>query len=109
MSPEEHYACAESLLADGAEVVKRISEAARMREAFQVQYRQSNSDHITLGELLREKTERIDELSRKAAGIWAQAQVHATLAACPSHVAGRHRRIAETVSATQSESSGPAR
>ncbi len=68
MSPMQHYAEAERLLAEGEAVVAKIAEANEQCTAVGV------FEQLTL-------TNRMDELGKKAMGIWAQAQVHATLAA----------------------------
>lgn len=57
MDRAEHYSRAEALLDEGEEIVKRISEAEMRNDDLQA-----------------------NELGKKAMGIWAQAQVHATLA-----------------------------
>ncbi|UBV14858.1 hypothetical protein [Mycolicibacterium fortuitum] len=72
MTPNEHYAEAERLLAKGVEVVNRIGALAEKRDATTV-YDQTYD----------QLTERMDELGQKVMGIWAQAQVHATLANAP--------------------------
>ncbi len=66
MTPQEHYARAEALLIKGATVVEKIREDADRREI--------------LGEQWDSLTRRMDEHGKQAMGIWAQAQVHATLA-----------------------------
>jgi hypothetical protein len=67
MTPPEHYAEAERLLAEGGKVVTYIGVLNRSRIG-------STEDQF------RHLTERMDEYGKKAMGIWAQAQVHATLA-----------------------------
>ena len=57
MKKFEHYQMAENLLAEGAEVVKAI-------------------EAVPEGPGQRDRR---DDLGKKAMGIWAQAQVHATL------------------------------
>jgi hypothetical protein len=74
MRLSEHYREAERLLAEGVEVVQKISELNTARKTAP-EFHQSNPqrDRAAL-------TRRMDELGKKAMGIWAQAQVHATLA-----------------------------
>ena len=67
MRPCEHYRAAEALLAEGREVVTRISELNHTRPAGDSHARDRYTAHM-------------DELGKKVLGIWAQAQVHATLA-----------------------------
>lgn len=72
MTPQEHYTRAESLLAEGVKVVTRIGSLAELR-------RSGSTRPVDR----RDYTEQMDELGKKAMGIWAQAQVHATLATTP--------------------------
>lgn len=58
MTPQEHYDQAEALLTEGTEVINKIT---------------SDPDNYPVGP-------HRNELRKKAMGIWAQAQVHATLA-----------------------------
>jgi hypothetical protein len=61
MTPSEHYAVAEQLLKEGEVIVEKIR-------------RVQDSD------ALQETKDRLaDNYGKKAMGIWAQAQVHATL------------------------------
>lgn len=69
MTPQEHYERAEALLAEGVKVVAKIRDDADRREV--------------LGEEWDMITRRMDEHGKQAMGIWAQAQVHATLATLP--------------------------
>ena len=71
MTRTEHYARAEELLAEGVEVVKKIATAY-------IDYHPYGDN----GGLTQDAwvSKRRDELGKKAMGIWAQAQVHATLA-----------------------------
>lgn len=72
-SQTDHYIEAERLLAEGVSIVNRISKLADQRREAVI-----NRAPITA---------QMDELGKKAMGIWAQAQVHATLAHVPdSHV-----------------------
>ena len=66
MTPQEHYERAEALLAEGVRVVGKIRDAADRRDV--------------LGEQWDMFTRQMDEYGKQAMGIWAQAQVHATLA-----------------------------
>lgn len=66
-SPTEHQLAAEHLLAEGVRTVDRISELARQRDNVEDPY------------VRQIFTAQMDELGKKAMGIWAQAQVHATL------------------------------
>lgn len=68
MSPEGHYRRAEALLDEGEAVVRKIGELADARDD-----ERDDDYHAYL-------TRRMDELGKKAMGIWAQAQAHATLA-----------------------------
>lgn len=71
----KHYEEAERLLAEGVEVVKKISSAEEDHRKYCGESWQP-SDMVTV-------RVRRDELGKKAMGIWAQAQVHATLATAP--------------------------
>lgn len=62
MTGPEHYRAAESLLAEGVRTVARIASI--------------QEDPLTMSEVRAAR----DDLGKKAMGIWAQAQVHATLA-----------------------------
>lgn len=66
MTPQEHYERAEALLAEGVKVVEKIRDRADAR--------------YLIGEDWDRYTRQMDELGKQAMGIWAQAQVHATLA-----------------------------
>lgn len=74
MNRAQHYAEAERLLDEGDRVVDKISHLAAVRE------------HLIAGDNLgdvgeiQHLTQRMDEYGKQAMGIWAQAQVHATLA-----------------------------
>ena len=72
MTPQEHYARAEALLIEGSKVVEKIRDDADRREI--------------IGEEWDSLTRRMDEHGKQAMGIWAQAQVHATLATVIEHV-----------------------
>lgn len=69
MTPIEHYRKAEKLLGEGAAVVSRIGQLADERR----QIAAGDPDYLFV-------TRCMDELGKKAMGVWAQAQVHATLA-----------------------------
>lgn len=69
MTPADHYDEADRLLKRGVEAVQRLQGIAQEREANQDQWGRY--------------TESMDELGKKVMGIWAQAQVHATLATTP--------------------------
>ena len=69
MTPQEHYERAEALLAVGVKVVEKIADDNDRREV--------------IGEEWDMITRRMDERGKQAMGIWAQAQVHATLATLP--------------------------
>lgn len=64
-----HYARTESLIERGMAVVSKLSDTADGRKAY-------GSDQHEYHDLTRQ----MDEYGKKAMGIWAQAQVHATLA-----------------------------
>lgn len=81
MTPDAHKARAEALLAEGVAVVQRISAVAERRQRL-IDYRQQwNADAFAAMEAAA--TREMDELGKKAMGIWAQAHVHATLATIP--------------------------
>lgn len=75
MTPAEHYTRAEELLAAGIEVVEKIEAAGSMFDGPLPLPHDADA---------RIRARR-DELGKKAMGIWAQAQVHATLATMPVH------------------------
>jgi hypothetical protein len=76
-TPEEHYQEAERLLDEGIKVVQRIADV--INEPYPEHVLEIGEDEYT-----REwQVQRRDELGKKAMGIWAQAQVHATLAITP--------------------------
>lgn len=88
-----HRRRAEQLLDEGVEIVKKIGELADNREDVDVRLTavlaQKNIslpisvvDGLSVG-LFDAYTKNMDELGKKAMGIWAQAQVHATLAMIP--------------------------
>ncbi|ABD58176.1 hypothetical protein PBI_COOPER_59 [Mycobacterium phage Cooper] len=83
MTPMEHYAEAERLLVEGVATVAKISSAAKLRESYRSQRSAPHLDTAVLQKLTNDQTRRMDELGKKAMGIWAQAQVHATLATLP--------------------------
>lgn len=72
MNGPDHYREAENLIAEGEEVVERIGNSVEATD--------------------EETRQRRDDLGKKAMGIWAQAQVHATLAlaAATAHPAERY-------------------
>lgn len=77
MTPQEHYDRAEALLDEGVKVVEQIANVPN--EPLPDHVMQYGED-----EYAREWIEqRRDALGKKAMGIWAQAQVHATLAISP--------------------------
>ncbi len=76
MSTSKHYQEAERLLEEGRRVVDKIQTASLHRASIESTARLSVNDTQKVWELTR----RMDELGKKAMGIWAQAQVHATLA-----------------------------
>lgn len=80
MDQREHYDRAEALLDAGVNVVARIGELAN--ERYGRHDRGSGSSYERC-------TQQMDELGKKAMGIWAQAQVHATLSAISLPPAGR--------------------
>lgn len=75
MNPAQHRAEAERLLAKGVEVVDKIASAEEDRRKYAGTSFDYQGDQDT-----RWIATRRDELGKKAMGIWAQAQVHATLA-----------------------------
>lgn len=70
-----HYMDAEDLLAEGVGVVKKISILADARRKLA-----DDNEFGTNALAIEAMTELMDEYGKKAMGIWAQAQVHATLA-----------------------------
>lgn len=78
MTPQEHYEQAEALLTEGVDIVNTI---AMLADARAMEHANERTDRA------RDVTQRMDELGKKAMGIWAQAQVHATLATLPFHQA----------------------
>jgi hypothetical protein len=71
MTPQEHYAEAERLIAEGEKVVEKIRNAPR-------EYRAAVAPGPNQSEWVRNRR---NDLGKQAMGIWAQAQVHATLGA----------------------------
>jgi len=72
----EHYRIADRLLRDGVATHDKISELDDARKAYS-----ADSDEYA------DLTRQMDEYGKKAMGIWAQAQAHATLAAVHESVA----------------------
>jgi primase-polymerase (primpol)-like protein len=68
MTPQEHKTEAERLLTEGVKVVNQISHLDKMRQGQVIT--EGTYESITAS---------MDERGKKAMGIWAQAQVHATL------------------------------
>jgi hypothetical protein len=94
LMPWEHYAIAQKLALEGRKVVQDISRAAEYRESMFQNFNQSPG--YTVGTVTPDQkalidavTEKMDELGKKAMGIWAQGQLHATLANVPNAVASR--------------------
>lgn len=73
----QHFIEAEKLLAEGVKTVNRIREMDDLRRTYAFGEIDEDSDSF------RRLTRYMDELGKKAMGIWAQAQVHATLATVP--------------------------
>lgn len=71
MTPQEHKEEAERLLSEGVKVVNKIALAEEERRAYAGSALRPADD-----EWIRRRR---DDLGKKAMGIWAQAQVHATL------------------------------
>jgi len=67
-----HYQRAENLLEDGRRVVDQIRSISELRQPL--------IDDDGDPDQIAHDTRRMDELGKKVMGIWAQAQVHATLA-----------------------------
>lgn len=82
MTPQEHYDEAERLLAEGEKVVGVISDLAMKRASFTATKPVGGLGVLDAARV-DELTARMDEKGKKAMGIWAQAQVHATLATVP--------------------------
>ena len=70
LTSAQHKDRAEELIKEGERVAAQISRLKDDRSG-------------ATGGLRDDFTERMDELGKKAMGIWAQAQVHATLATVP--------------------------
>lgn len=68
-SPKAHYQMAETLLAQGEDAHRKLSETADARNAWP-----SGTDEYAA------LTRQMDEYGKKCIGTWLQAQVHATLA-----------------------------
>ncbi|UTQ77825.1 hypothetical protein [Mycolicibacterium phage Kashi_SSH1] len=90
MQRHEHYIAAEDLIAEGERTAAQISDVKDQRALVRKHTPQNREriDHLT---------QRMDELGKKARGIWAQALVHAELARVEpgiDHMARltRHRR-----------------
>lgn len=99
MNRAEHYAEAERLLEEGVGVVQRIGELNERRRELAERIH-SDTDPVPTNAVwagehqVDSMTIRMDELGKKVMGIWAQAQVHATLAAVQAHgVASQAERI----------------
>lgn len=86
----QHFIEAEKLLAIGVTVVDRISNIAdeRKRLTQKIGAADPNIDPDYNAEIIAKLTQRMDELGKKVMGIWAQAQVHATLATVPDEHVG---------------------
>lgn len=85
-----HYREAEALLAEGVEAVTRIEEAAALRQRLLEDHLGPDGFSVENDEVaaqIRAITAGMDAYGRKAMGIWAQAQVHATLATVDPGVA----------------------
>ena len=72
MTPQEHYAEAERLIVIGEHAAGKIKLLDEGRKA----YARGDDEH-------RDLTEQMDEYGKKCVGVWAQAQVHATLSLGP--------------------------
>lgn len=73
LTPEGHYIEAENLLAEAFEVGTKIRALNEERKQFNLDDRDGRADYAHV-------TQKMDEQGKKAMGIYAQAQVHATLA-----------------------------
>ncbi|MBB3752470.1 hypothetical protein FHT44_004982 [Mycolicibacterium sp. BK634] len=86
MTPQEHFEATEALLAEGVKTVQKIAELAERRRQLSERVYADEPGSTTWHELvtaerqIESMTIRMDEYGKKAMGIWAQAQVHATLA-----------------------------
>jgi hypothetical protein len=82
MIPMQHYERAEELLSEGEKVVAAIRELALKRVSITAS--KPNGELGALGPhdeaRVAALTREMDEKGKKVMGIWAQAQVHATLA-----------------------------
>lgn len=81
MTPQEHKQEAERLLAEGVKVVNQISHLDKMRQGQVIT--EGTYESITTS---------MDERGKKVMGIWAQAQVHATLSTGKVFVSGGEYR-----------------
>jgi|DEB19_MinimDraft_2_1074335.scaffolds.fasta_scaffold61937_2 hypothetical protein len=82
LSSSHHKDRAEELIKEGERVASQISRLKDDRSG-------------ATGGLRDDFTERMDELGKKAMGIWAQAQVHATLATIPDRLTPRFPNVTE--------------
>lgn len=76
MNRDKHYRRAEELLEEGVKVVRTLALLNKDR-----------GHHLQGTDTYGRYTASMDELGKKAMGIWAQAQVHATLATTEEVVA----------------------
>jgi hypothetical protein len=87
LMPWEHYAIAQKLALEGRKVVDKISAAHQHRSDLAESF--GAKINIDQADQLESITKHMDELGKKAMGIWAQGQLHATLANVPNAVASR--------------------
>jgi len=79
----EHYAVAEGLLAEGVDTVRKIRALADRRRLL-LEECEDRTDLELAQEPFADLTRMMDEHGKKVMGLWAQAQVHATLATIPT-------------------------
>ena len=87
-SRADHYVEAERLIAEGVEVVRRIESLAMNRLSIIMSRPDGEVGALAPYDTARVEllTRQMDDRGKQAMGIWAQAQVHATLAAAASSV-----------------------
>lgn len=86
LRPHEHYQRGQELLTEGERVVAQISDVKDNRALKRKTIDERGGGSIWEAEEIDRLTERMDELGKKAQGVWAQAQAHFLAASVPSHV-----------------------
>lgn len=87
MNQEQHKAAAEALLEQGIEVVGKLRKLSDLRKNLTDQAGDLDPwdvvAHARADKRFEALSQLMDERGKQAVGIWAQAQVHATLATIP--------------------------